>query len=159
MALDKKHIDKLQLAGVVIAGVALLYELFKKSPQVGGAGSSVPVLLGSGGDSGGSGLSPTSGDGGATTLAPITIPANPPITTGSIYAPSTINTILGALANPGGFGCCGQNPSVPYNGVAPAQPGPPVVIPPLNIDPGYGAGAPYDNNGVPFDYENPLGFG
>lgn len=109
----------IEIASVVIAGAGLLYVLFHKSgASIQTAGSSVPVLLGSGGDSGGTGLSPTSGDGGATE-APIIIPANPPITTGSVYAPSVVQTFLNALANPNGFGCCAQNASVPYEGNAP----------------------------------------
>lgn len=157
--LSPKTQEKLQIAGVVIAGAGLLYAVFHKQTVVGGdtAGSSVPVLLGSGGGSDASGLSPTSGDDGAT-LAPITIPANPPITAGSIYAPNIVTTILGALANPGGFGCCAQNQAVPYNGEPPAQAGPGVTIPPLNVDPGYAVGTAYVNP-TPLDFENPLGFG
>ena len=157
---EKKHLDKLELLGVLIGGAGLLYALFKSSaPAASSAGSSVPVLIGSGGDSGGSGLSPVSGSSGATE-APLTIPAIPAPPANSVYAPNTISTIINALANPGGTGCCGQTQSVPYTGVPPAQPIPP---PPVNVeaDPGYPSVPQLEvGPGVsPFDFGNPLGFG
>lgn len=136
--MNPKTQERLEIASVVIAGIGLLYILFHKTPAANNVGSSVPVLMGSGGDSGGSGLSPTSGDQGATTLAPITIPTNPAITAGSIYAPNLVQTFLGTLANPnmspfggsgGGGGCCGQSQPVPY--VSAPAPAPAAV----NTDP------------------------
>lgn len=159
----QKHIE---IASLAVGVVGLLYVLFHhQNVAVSGAGSSVPVLLGSGGDSGGSGLSATSGDDGATTLAPITIPALPALPANSIYAPNMVTSILGALGNPNGGGCCGQNQDVPYNSV-------PAVIPqplPDITDPSVGytvAAEPAWHNyqfgetfGPGFDDANPLGFG
>jgi hypothetical protein len=107
---EHKHLDKLQLIGVILSGVGLLYVLFHKSNAAlpsDNAGASPPILIGSGGSSGASGLSPVTGSGGtpdnpqpdpANFLLPslaslnipgITLPANAPVTLGSVTGGAT----------------------------------------------------------------------
>lgn len=128
MALSPKAQEYLQISGVVIGAVGLLYVLFKPnavSQSLGG--SSPPVLIGSGGGNDGTGLSPIMGSGGtpiqpqptpSLNFPPITFPTNGPVTLPGLTIPP--NAPIDIAGNPynnevinsyGGF----NEPAAPIN--------------------------------------------
>lgn len=160
-----KHLDKLELVGVIIGGLGLLYTLFRSTaPSPTLAGASPPVLLGSGGDSGGTGLSPLTGSGGtpdnaqpyyptlqlpnipAIDVPALQVPANGAVTVngpgGNITSGPTIggSTFLSLLGGTGSSGCCQQVASVPYLGSTPAMTAA-ATLPPIT-PPDVGGGYP-----------------
>ncbi len=101
----------LEIAGVVIGAVALIYELVHTTPTpANSVGATMPILLGSGGG-GGVGLNAaapvSTGTSDPTANLPPAIQYNLPPSTVGNTAPAIVN----ATANPNGSGCCGQTGS------------------------------------------------
>lgn len=119
MSLDPKHVDTLEIAGVLIGAVALMYMLLKPQNTAPATSVAMPVLLGSGSSGAIQGLSPAAPSTASGPVSDIQLPPMPTISFPGGNYNYNMPTIINTLTNPAGGSCCNQAPSAPY--VAPAQ--------------------------------------
>ena len=120
MSLNPKHVDTLEVAGVLIGAVALMYMLLKPQNTAPATSVAMPVLLGSGSSGAIQGLSPAAPSSASGPVSDIQLPAMPTISFPGGNYNYNMPTIINTLTNPAGGSCCNQAPSAPY--VAPSQP-------------------------------------